>query len=401
MRLVNQQLIKNTNMKHIYASIYANPGISRTLLAQRTRLSKTTVSTLVDELIDRGFVLDSGAGESDSIGRKPNCLHVRMNSYYVVVMHWVEDMVCADLIDIAGTSVLQEKRRVGPGETYISCSVGCLYQSILERCGSRQVLGICVVVSAMIDAAHNEVYSTTLSLPFLGKGNPIDDLRNAFPDLPVAFLEDTACCAYAEKVYAGIAEKNFAFVNFGRGIGATLFIEGSMLGKASGSFTQFGHYSVDPTGPLCVCGNHGCLEALISEHNLKRRLPEFGQIPSLAGRESITFADLGRAATFRDPAALAMVRQIAWELAQALGNLICTVNPSLIILGGSIPALGVPFLDELRADLKKTGFRKMVDSVIVRYSTLQCDSFLNGAMKYFFDIHYCFTDNDPSAFFIG
>ena len=105
MKLVNQQVIKNTNMKRLYTSIYSSPGISRAHLAKQTKLSKTTVSTLVDELIERGFIVDSGIGESDSIGRKPNCLQVRMNSYYVVVMNWHENAVEAYLVDIAGTSV--------------------------------------------------------------------------------------------------------------------------------------------------------------------------------------------------------------------------------------------------------------------------------------------------------
>lgn len=401
MRLVNQQLIKNTNMKLLYSSVYSNPGISRANLAKLTHLSKTTVSTLVDELIEREFILDSGTRDSDSIGRKPNCLQVRMNSYYVVVLHWVETTVHAYLIDIAGTAIFQEDRQLGPEDTYVTSSASCLYGSLLKHCDPKRVLGICVVVSAMIDAAHNEVYSTTLSLPSMGSENLIDALRNAFPEYPVAFLEDTACYAYAEKVYANIQEKNFAFVNFSRGIGATLFIEGNMLGKASGSFTQFGHYSVDPQGPLCACGNHGCIEVLISEHKLKSRIPEFGDIPSLSNQEQVTFSDLGKAATYRDPTALAMVRQLAWELAQALSNLICIVNPSLIILGGKIPFLGDFFLSQVQEDLTTVGFRKMVDSVTVRYSNLHSDSFLNGAMKYFFDIHYCFTDEDPLAFFIG
>ena len=401
MKMINQQLIKDTNMKQIYSSIYTNPGISRAALAKQSQLSKTTVSTLVDELIERKFVVDGGIGESESTGRKPNCLYVRTNSYYVVVLNWVENTICACLIDIAGTCVYQEIYELQPGEDYVSCSISCLYQSVLNHCSPMQVLGICVVVSAMIDAAHNEVYSTTLSLPFMGEENIIDRLQNAFPEYPVAFLEDTACYAYAEKVYANIREKNFSFLNFSRGIGATLFIEGNMTGKASGSVTQFGHYSVDPNGPLCVCGNHGCLEVLISEPALKGRIHEFGTIPSLAGKEKISFADLGKATTFRDPVALAMNRQLAWELAQALGNLVCVVNTSLIILGGNIPPLGNYFLNEVRQNLKKVGFRKMVDAVTVRYSTLPNDSFLNGAMKYFFDIHYCFTDDNPSAFFIG
>lgn len=61
MRLMTQQLIKDSNMKLLYASIYNQPGISRTLLSKKTRLSKTTVSTLVDELIERRFIMDSGA----------------------------------------------------------------------------------------------------------------------------------------------------------------------------------------------------------------------------------------------------------------------------------------------------------------------------------------------------
>jgi len=400
-KLVNQQVIKNTNMKRLYTSIYSSPGISRAHLAKQTKLSKTTVSTLVDELIERGFIVDSGIGESDSIGRKPNCLQVRMNSYYVVVMNWHENAVEAYLVDIAGTSVFHESRKLSEDENHVACSGSCFRESILEHCAPDRILGICIVMSAMIDASSNEVYSTTLNLPSMESTQIIKSLKTAFPGYPVDLLNDTACYSYAEKVYGNIKEKNFAFLNFGRGIGATLFTEGSMLGTASGSFTQFGHYSIDPHGPECICGNHGCLEVMISEQSLKNRIPEFGQIPSLSALSEITFSDLGKAATFRDPTALAMVKEMAWELSIALSNLISTVNPSLIVLGGKIPDLGEYFLNEVREDLKKTGFRRMVDNVTVRYSQLQSDSFLNGAMKYFFDIHYSFTNQDPTNFFIG
>ena len=68
MKFINQQLIKDTNMKHLYTSIYHNPGISRAHLSKQTALSKTTVSTLIDELIERNFILDGGAGESGTTG---------------------------------------------------------------------------------------------------------------------------------------------------------------------------------------------------------------------------------------------------------------------------------------------------------------------------------------------
>ena len=401
MKTVNQQVIKNTNMKRLYTSVYSSPGISRASLAKQTKLSKTTVSTLIDELIEREFILDSGIGESDSIGRKPNCLQVRMNSYYVVVLNWYENIVEAYLVDIAGTAVFHEIKELSEDEDHVSCSVTCFTEAILEHYASDRILGICVVISAMIDASSNEVYSTTLNLSSMESSQIINSLKTAFPGYPVDILNDTACYSYAEKIYGNIREKNFAFLNFGQGIGATLFTEGNMLGTASGSFIQFGHYSIDPHGPECICGNHGCLEVMISEQVLKDRISEFGQSPSLTPLSRVTFYDLGKAATFRDPVALAMVREMAWELSIALSNLISTVNPSLIVLGGKIPALGECFLNEVRENLKKTGFRRMVDSVTVRYSQLQSDSFLNGAMKYFFDIHYSFTNEDPTKFFIG
>lgn len=401
MRPVTQQLIKNSNMKRLYASVYNHPGISRAALAKRTRLSKTTVSTLIDELIEREFLIDSGVSETESVGRRPNTLYVRSGRYYVTVLHWMEDTVQLYLIDLAGVSVCQFSEKVTGTDTYLTVSRKCFYDSLLTRYDSRQILGICVVVSAMIDAAREEIYSTTLSLPALGEEKIFPLLPAAFPEYPVAFLEDTACFAYAEKVYTSLKENNFAFINFNRGIGATLFIEGNMLGKASGSFTQFGHYSVDPEGPLCVCGNHGCLEALISEHNIGRRAAAFGESPFLTPPDRVTFADLGRAALYRDPTTMKLLAQMARELALALGNLICIVNPSLIILGGKIPALGDYFLEQVRKDLKSIGFRKMVDNVTVRYSTLHSDSFLSGAMRYYFDIHYSFTQENPSGFYVG
>lgn len=71
LKFINQQLIKDTNMKHLYTSIYHNPGISRAHLSKQTALSKTTVSTLIDELIERNFILDGGAGESGTTAGNP------------------------------------------------------------------------------------------------------------------------------------------------------------------------------------------------------------------------------------------------------------------------------------------------------------------------------------------
>lgn len=384
MKPVNQQLIKGNNLKLIYNCIHDNPGISRSMLAKLTHLSKTTVSTLVDELIERKFIVDTGSAFSDSVGRKPNSLHLAGGSYHTIIISLVENQVHGYVIDINGKIVYDKLLLIGERDSYFSASTSCVYDYILKRYEKKQILGICFVVSAMIDEKHRDIYSTTLSLPVRGNIKLMDEIAYGFPEYSVALLEDTACAAYAEKVYSHIQEKNFAFINFGRGIGATLFIEGRMLGNASGAVTQFGHYSSSAEGILCVCGNHGCLETTISENSL-----------------NMTYAELARSAALGDPGANKRLHLMAAELSHALANLVCIVNPSLIVLGGKSQELGPIFLEEVQKSLKSTGFQKMTREVSVCYSVLRPDSFLIGAMKYFFDYHYCFTENTTAGFIIG
>lgn len=401
MKLVNQQLIKNSNLKFLYNYIYMHRGISRTQLAKLSHLSKTTVSTLIDELIEKDFILDFGAADSTAVGRKPNTLQVCPGSYYVVVISWEDNNVFLSLVDITGSVVFEKRMVISEHETYISLSKTGVYEEILESYPEDKILGICVVVSAMIDKECNEIYSTTLSLSGGNNLDLINELKNTFRGFPVALLNDTACYAYAEKVFANIEESNFAFINFSRGVGATIFMDGKMLGQASGGSTQFGHYSVDPDGELCTCGNRGCLELVLGEASLKKRVAAIGGSKTLASLSQITFKDLGDAAVYGDLTAQKIIREMAREFSIALSNLVCLINPKMIIIGGKSKNLGALFLEEIKKNLSVIGFRKMINGLDIRYSSLNVDSYLVGAMKYFFDIHYLFTSELRGAFFVG
>ncbi|NCC43523.1 MAG: winged helix-turn-helix transcriptional regulator [Clostridia bacterium] len=91
MKLVNQQVIKNNNLKTLYHFIQHEPGVSRAQLAKLSGLSKTTVSTLVDELIARNFIQDTGIlDDCATVGRKPNGLQLFHGQYYAVVISFNE-----------------------------------------------------------------------------------------------------------------------------------------------------------------------------------------------------------------------------------------------------------------------------------------------------------------------
>lgn len=401
MKIVNLQLIKDTNLKALYNYIHANDGISRAKLAKLTQLSKTTVSTLIDELINRNFIYDSGSTVTDSVGRKPNSLHIKENSYYVINVVWIKKNVDIYLTDIAGKHVYEEHLQLEETDTYISLSKQCIYNSILSKVSKERILGICVVVSAMIDIKHDMFYSTTLNMSAAQQAVLIKDIKAAFQNFVVILLNDTACYAYAEKIFAKVSETDFAFINFGQGIGATLFIDNEMVGHAGGASTQFGHYSTNHEGKQCVCGNRGCLEATMGEPALKELVKQTGSSIFLSKLEKVTFCDLGRASIQGDIVAQTVIKYMAKELSYAISNLISTVDPKLIILGGESKRLGELFLSEIRENLKTIGFRRMVDHVAVSYSKLDQDAYLIGAMKYFMDKHYKFTEDLSDKLFIG
>lgn len=398
MKLVNQQLIRSTNLKQLYNFIYQNQGTSRAQLSKESHLSKTAVSSLIDELIARKFIYDSGTGGSTTVGRKPNSLLLQAEQYYVAVFCPEEDRLNATLVDIAGISSLSMQMEVSSPEDYIPLCRNYIEQAVPGQIQKEQLLGICIVVPAMIDPDKREVFSTTLELP---EKDFVGEIQRTFPDFSVNILNDTACFAYAEKVYTQIPEKDFAFINFSKGIGATLFIRNEMLGRACASYTQFGHYSINPKGKLCPCGNRGCLELMIGEDSLKDRISQAGSSPAFRKRSAVTYADLGQASVYGDVVSRKVIHDIATEFSLALCNLICIVHPKLIIIGGKGRDLGPVFLHEIQECLRTAGFRRMVDSVNVRYSVLDSSALYNGAMKYFFDIHYDFTQEMDNSFFIG
>ncbi len=382
MKLVNQQLIKNTNLKLLYNSIFENRGISRAALAKKTGLSRTAVSALIDELTESGFLYDSGTGDSAGVGRKPNCLELCSGNHYIAVFGWEEKRVHAQLIDICGSTLLQQELYRTPGDSYTELCHAFLEERILKLIRSTQLLGICFVLPAMIDPEKETVFSTTISLAQdQGETGVIPLLRETFSSYAAAVFNDTACAAYAEKIYTAILEKDYAFIRFSRGIGAALFIQDRLLGRACASYTQFGHFSISPQGPPCPCGNNGCLELVLSEEALPGRLHAEGTSSSLLSLPSIGYADLGRAALYGDQTAIQVIRKMAREFSFALSNLICLVHPRLIVLGGNACTLGPVFLEEIRLSLQETGFRRMTENVRIRYSGRDASACYNGAMK--------------------
>ncbi len=388
-------------MKAVFSLIWNESGISRVEIAKRLSLSKTTISSLVEELMRREFIDDTGKQITNNVGRKPNTLVVKEKSHFISVISWNRNTIEFNIIDIVGNTAFSSTEKITNKDQFIPLTVKFIKTVCKRKAYLGKILGCCLVLPGMIDSMHNVLYSTTLGIHDTDARHLYSQVHLACKEYPLAVLQDTACYAYAEKVYTKINEMNYAFINFNLGIGATLFIQGKMLGKANGSFTQFGHYSINPNGVKCACGNHGCLENEIGEGNLLNRYKSFAPESLKILPENLTYEALGSAIKAGDTIAQQVVTSLALDFAQALRNVIVSVNPRLIVLGGKSQHLGKYFLSKVQEALHSQGFSQMTDHTIIRYTNLDSNSYLKGSMRYFFDTYYDFSDTFKNEIFIG
>lgn len=398
MKRLNQQMVKENNLKLIYLLISRGEQTSRAELARHAELTKTTVSALVDELIAGGFVVENPNPPGEAkVGRKPGCLRVCDDHKAFAVVSWRQDRMIYALVGLSyEVLLLGERPFANKAEGAASIAEICSGE-ILDKAAERglEILGFCVVVPAIVDGTARKLNSTII--PISNSGKEIESIRKNLPGYPIAFLNDSACFAYAESVLGGVREKDYALINLNSGVGACLFSDGKMLRGAGAMATQFGHVSLDRNGAPCDCGNRGCLENRIGERGLPSRASVFG----IEKAECVTYAGLAAAAEAGDEKASALLLAVAEDLSFGLSTLVALCNPKLIVIGGNGRKLGVPFLETIKSEMLRRGFREFVSRVDLRFSSLDESAEFQGAAAYFMDTHYRFTSSIDGQLYLG
>ncbi|WP_405086114.1 ROK family protein [Microbispora sp. NBC_01389] len=174
---------------------------------------------------------------------------------------------------------------------------------------------------------------------------------------PVLVDNDVNIMALGE-LHAGLARSvdDFLLVKIGTGIGCGIVVDGEIYRGVTGSAGDIGHIRVDEDGPLCTCGNTGCLEAYFGGAALARdalAAARSGESAFLADRlaheGALTAEDVGAAAGSGDAAAVRMVREGGRHVGLVLASLVSFFNPGLVIIGGGVAGLGHALLAEVRS----------------------------------------------------
>lgn len=215
-----------------------------------------------------------------------------------------------------------------------------------------------------------------------------DRLRGAL-GLPVAIENDANAIALGEHRYgAGRGVDDLVYVTISTGIGGGIVLSGRLWRGHHGVAGEVGHMVVRPGGPLCTCGNHGCLESLASGLSIARRARE-ALAPGDAGSSLLTMAGgdarqitaemVFRAARAGDATAARVVAEVAEDLGLGIGMLCSIVDPARVILGGGVAKAGEQLLGPVRAAFRRHAFPLLAERVEIVQAAALDEGGLLGA----------------------
>ena len=298
--------------------------------------------------------------------------------------------ILAAVIDPAGTPLERIKRKTRPElgvEALLERVVRTAREAIEESgVNPRQITAVGIGVPGPINSQTGVI----VEAPNIGfKSINIKKYLEERLGYPTSATNDVNAGTWGEfALGAGRGSASCLGVFVGTGIGGGIVIDRKLYEGAGMLAGEIGHIVVDPNGPLCGCGRHGCLEAFASRTAITRDLWALiakgakSVLTTMVDKKSgqIRSGQLKRAYDERDKVVTKVLNRAAEVLGIGLASSASLLNPECIILGGGVvTALGAPYLDLVRASMAQHTFQAVMNSSRLELATLGDDAVLLGA----------------------
>jgi glucokinase-like ROK family protein len=341
----DQGFIRKFNTAVILDYLRRNAPLSRAELAARAGLNRSTISIIVNSLIDEGFIQETDF-QSAKIGRPGMLLTLNPKGGFAVGVEIGVDFISVLLTDFVANVLWRERVLTDPVDDQIRILDQALQltQQAMDI-GSEQglrPLGIGIGVPGLVDLRQGKLVFAP-NLKWLNV--PLRLMWTQRFDLPI-FIENEANAAALGEYYFGVARgiDNFIYLSAGIGLGGGVLIDGKLFRGSSGYAGEIGHMTIDPEGEKCGCGKRGCWETKVGPRAVLRRVRKIlaNGAPSLindlsnGNLDGITFNDVVEAAKSGDLVAVEALRDVGKYLGIGVVNLINIFNPELIVLGGAL-----------------------------------------------------------------
>ena len=330
--------LKQRNQALVLKLIVEHPGISRVELAQKTHLTKTAVSNIVSDLLRADLVAEAEASSEaapSTAGRVPRPLHLSPSSPKVIGVLIRRDCLQAVLGDLSG-NILRSVTWPISEDTTTTILLNRLYMLIeqLRQGLFFPLLAVGISCIGPLDIRRGMI----LDPPnFYGiREVPIVDILKERTGLPVFLVNDGNAGALCEKMYgAGQGIENFLYVYLHHGIGSGVVLHGELYHGNRGQSGELGHVTINFAGPVCPCGNIGCLELYANLSALRSHVSRQISLcprPVVVNPHALFLSNLVDLASQQEPAALSALDEYCGYLSHGILNVLNLLDLYHIIL---------------------------------------------------------------------
>jgi glucokinase-like ROK family protein len=397
-RTGDQALVRQINLAVIMHHLREHAPISRASLAEMTGLNKTTVSSLVRELIERQFVREVGyeAPGGRSAGRLAMLLTLDPEAGYIISAEIGVDFLLVICTNFAPEVIWRRKETIDPdmGQQHIIDRLLALLRQAMDiGCQScHTLLGIAVGLHGLVD----QTTGTLLFAPNLGWENvPLRAILQEITNAPILIDNEANLAALGEH-YFGAAQgfNEVLYITASVGLGGGIVHGGQVYYGVTGIGAEFGHMTMDPDGELCNCGNRGCWETQVSQRALFRLIRRgIGQgreslINELSGDNPaiITVPMVVEAARAGDRLALAALQIVGHNLGIGIASLVNALNPELVVFGGALSLAAEFLMPVVEIELKRRALRWIRQATRVVITQHGLDACVMGGVARVFQV---------------
>ncbi|MFF0561126.1 ROK family protein [Streptomyces sp. NPDC020472] len=342
----SQTSLHRANLERVVRAVRMAGSLTQAEIARTTGLSAATVSNIVRELKDGGTVevTPTSAG-----GRRARSVSLSGDAGIVIGVDFGHTHLRVAVGNLAHQVLAEEAE---PLDVDGSSAEGFdRAEQLVKRLiratgiGPDKVIGVGLGVPGPIDVSSGTLGSTSI-LPGWSGINPADELSGRL-GVPVHVDNDANLGALGELVWgSGRGVKDLAYIKVASGVGAGLVIDGRVYRGPGGTAGEIGHITLDESGPVCRCGNRGCLETFTAARYVLPLLqPSHG--PDLTMERVVQLAREG------DPGCRRVVADVGRHIGSGVANLCNLLNPSRVVLGGDLAEAGELVLAPIRDSVSR------------------------------------------------
>lgn len=369
----NIEDVQKQNQVSILQVLRQNGVISRKQVSDYVGLTPGTVTNIVRDLIEAGYVVETGFLPGKK-GRRAVGLMINPQGFYVMGVRLSRSSVVCSVFDatanmiMSKTGVIEDFDRA---QQVLNYMLDLMAQVIAESGVGKKLRAIGVSTPGPLNLKEGRI--TYLHGNIDWHDVPIRQLIHDHFKMPTVLEHDANAAALAESLFGDAKDfQNLVYVAVGRGIGAGIVLNGEIFRGSLGTAGQIGHLSVNEAGPKCQCGGTGCLTNYASSKAFINSVQKLGIDSNGSLNTLLALAKQG------NPTVLSEIKKAAYYTGVAVAGLINLLNPEVVFLGDDMTSFSPWWFEEVKKTAVSRLAAEIASGVEIRLSSFGQDAFLLG-----------------------